>query len=791
MTRPPDEDGYELWLRYRRVADAALLERYRRQIGSLVVLGDAGPAGSPKRERSALDAAVAELQVGLSGLLGRDIGRGSDPTEPGALVLGQIGAPGLEEYQPFAPVGREGYVLRAISGQRPRIAIAGGSDLGILYGAFHLLRLLQTGAEISTLSVSSRPHLKLRLLNHWDNLDRTVERGYAGFSLWDWQKLPDYLDPRYTDYARACASIGINGSVLTNVNANALVLTDPYLDKCAALARVFRPYGLRVYLTARFSAPIELDGLPTADPLDPDVRDWWRRRVDAIYRHIPDFGGFVVKANSEGQPGPQSYGRSHAEGANLLADALAEHGGILMWRAFVYDHEVPDDRAKQAFDEFTPLDGSFRRNVLVQVKNGPIDFQPREPHHPLFGAMPKTPLLLELQLTQEYLGCATHLAYLAPLFKECLDTDTFAEGPGSSVTRVIDGTLHDHELNGMAAVTNIGTDRNWCGHPLGAANWYAFGRLAWDPALSARAIAEEWLKMSFSNEARFVEPAARLLLESREAVVDYMMPLGLHHQMAWSHHYGPGPWITEGRSDWTSAYYHRADADGIGFDRSRSGSNAVAQYFEPLASEYGTLERCPERLLLWFQHVSWDHPLSSGRTLWQELCHAHQRGVDAVRAFQALWAEIGDAIDAARFRHVSDFLAIQEREARWWRDASTLYFQTFSKRPLPAGYEPAERSLAELRALRHYYVPGISNPFVPRAPTPPLSVAPARVGSGSVVPRSVVPQSSASQSAAPQSAAPRSVAPGSIAPQSGPASLPPSVPRKVPGAAANSEKKQS
>jgi alpha-glucuronidase len=780
MTRPPDEDGYELWLRYRRVADAELLERYRRQIGTLVVLEELGAAGPQKRERSALDAAVAELRVGLGGLLGREIGRGTDATQPGALVLGQIGARGLEEYQPFAPVGREGYVLRAISGAKPRIAIAGGSELGILYGAFHLLRLLQMGAEISALSLSSRPRLELRLLNHWDNLDRTVERGYAGFSLWDWQKLPDHLDPRYTDYARACASIGINGSVLTNVNANALVLSDAHLDKCAALARVFRPYGVRVYLTARFSAPIELDGLPSADPRDPDVRDWWRRRVDAIYRRIPDFGGFVVKANSEGQPGPQNYGCSHADGANLLADALAEHGGILMWRAFVYDHEVPDDRAKQAFDEFTPLDGSFRCNVLVQVKNGPIDFQPREPHHPLFGAMPKTPLLLELQLTQEYLGCATHLAYLAPMFKECLDADTFADGPGSSVARVIDGTLHDHELNGMAAVTNIGTDRNWCGHPFAAANWYAFGRLAWDPSLSSRAVAEEWLTMTFSGDARFVECARLMMLASREAVVDYMTPLGLHHQMAWSHHYGPAPWIAEGRPDWTSVYYHRADAAGIGFDRSASGSNAVAQYFEPLASEYGTLSRCPERLLLWFHHVSWDHPLASGHTLWQELCHAYQRGVDSVRTFQALWAEIGGQVDAARCQHVSDFLAIQEREARWWRDASTLYFQTFAKRPLPDGYEPAERSLAELRALVHYYVPGISNPFVPRTPgsgtsrPTAQSVAPGSV-TGSVAPRGVT----------------GSVAPRSLASPTFTDSVPPPVPRKVPGGAANSEKKQS
>jgi alpha-glucuronidase len=729
VTRPTNEDGYELWLRYRRISDAGLLERCRRQLTSIVPLGgrspgSAGPSSVPAH--ATLAAAVAELRVGLGALLGRDIPLGDDPSCAGALLVGRSGAVELGEFQrPNGPSGepldapaKDGFwITRSLQGQE-RIAINGASYAGALYGAFQLLRLLQTGHDLAEVSLSSSPRLGLRVLNHWDNLDRTVERGYAGFSLWDWQKLPDYLDPRYTEYARACASIGINGSVLTNVNANSLVLSDAWLEKVSALAQVFRPYGLKVYLTARFSAPIEIDGLATADPLDPDVRDWWRRRVDHIYRRIPDFGGFVVKANSEGQPGPQNYGRSHADGANLLADALAEHGGVLMWRAFVYDHEVPDDRAKQAYDEFTPLDGSFRSNVLVQVKNGPIDFMPREPHHPLFGAMPKTPLMLELQLTQEYLGCATHLAYLAPMFKECLDTDTGAAGPGSSVARVIDGSLHGHELTGICSVTNIGSDRNWCGHHFAAANWYAFGRLAWEPALSASAIAEEWLRMTFSSDARFVAGAAEIMLASREAVVDYMTPLGLHHQMAVGHHYGPGPWVSEGRPDWTSTYYHRADAQGLGFDRGPSGSDAVAQYFEPLRSQYAKLETCPEPLLLWFHHVSWDHKLASGRSLWEELCCAYQRGVDAVRTFQRSWAALSEWVDEARFSQVSGFLRIQEQEARWWRDACVQYFQTFSRRPLPAGYEPAHKSLDELRAIRHYYVPGIPNPYVARVSPP-------------------------------------------------------------------------
>lgn len=720
MTPLSDEDGYELWLRYPRLRDPESLLRARQQLSTVVAVGT-----SPT-----LAAAAEELQRGVGGLCGRAIPAGIDPTVPGALVLAPASA--LHIIHAFGvadklqKLGRDGFVIATSSDAADdaeegrlmarRTLIAGVTDAGVLYGAFHFLRLLATGCDIGALAVASEPKLALRVLNHWDNLDGTVERGYAGSSLWDWHKLPDHIEPRYKDYARACASVGINGSVLTNVNANSLVLSEPYIEKVGALARVFRPYGIRVYLTARFSAPIELDGLATADPRDKDVQAWWRRRVDGIYRVVPDFGGFVVKANSEGQPGPQNYGRSHAEGANLIADALAEHGGVMMWRAFVYDHEVPDDRAKQAYSEFKPLDGSFRGNVMVQVKNGPIDFQPREPHHPLFGAMPKTPLLMEFQLTQEYLGCATHLCYLAPLFKECLDSDTFAEGPGSTVAKVIDGTLQQHALTGMCAVTNIGSDRNWCGHPFAAANWYAFGRLAWDHSLSPAEIAEEWLRQTFDGDKRLLEPALEMMLTSREAVVDYMTPLGLHHQMAVGHHYGPGPWVSEGRPDWTSVYYHRADEQGIGFDRTPRGSNALEQYFEPLRTELGDAARCPEALLLWFHHLPWDHALSSGRTLWQELCARYQRGVDAVRRFQALWRELSGLVDAARFAHVESLLRIQEQEARWWRDACVLYFQTFSRRPLPEGYERPAKTLDEYRALRHYYVPGIHNPFLPRKP---------------------------------------------------------------------------
>jgi alpha-glucuronidase len=701
-----NEDGYELWLRYPRVADEARLSAYRDQLTSIV-----GPAGDATLVR-----AIDELKRGLSGLLGREVPLGGAPGR-GALIIGTPqGSPLVRELGLEARLerlGAEGFLIESTSVRgAPATVVAASSSVGVLYGAFHLLRLLQTERDIAALSTEQRPRVGLRVLNHWDNLDRTIERGYAGFSLWDWQRLPDIVDPRYADYARACASIGLNGSVLTNVNANALVLSDPYLDRVAALAAVFRPYGIKVYLTARFSAPVELGKLKTADPLAPEVQAWWKQRADAIYQRIPDFGGFAVKANSEGQPGPQNYGRSHTDGANLLADALGDRG-IVMWRAFVYDHEVPDDRAKQAYSEFVPLDGTFRKNVLVQVKNGPIDFMPREPFHPLFGAMPKTPLLLEFQLTQEYLGCSTHLCYLAPLMKEVLDADTYARGEGSTVGRVIDGSLDGHALSGIAAVTNIGNDRNWCGHPFAQSNWYAYGRLCWDHTLSAEAIAEEWLRMTFSNDRRFLVPAVDLMLRSREAVVEYMNPLGLHHQMAVGHHYGPGPWVAEGRPDWTSVYYHRADAQGIGFDRTASGSNALAQYAPEVRAKYAELERCPEEYLLWFHHVSWDQRLPSGNTLWVELCQRFQRGVNSVRAFQTEWRELEPFVDAARFELVKSLLAVQEREARWWRDSCTLYFQTFSKRPLPPGYEPAEKTLEEYRAIRHYYVPGIHNPFSP------------------------------------------------------------------------------
>ncbi len=697
----PEDDGYRLWLRYDEVSEP-LLGSYRARATELVVAGDA----------PSLRAAKKELTRGLEGLTARAIPLRDDVTQAGAVIAGTPESSALIAALGWAAelarLGDEGFVIRSVKVRNePVTVVASKTPLGTLYGAFHFLRLLQTGASIDALDVSSTPRVRHRLLDHWDNLDRTVERGYAGFSLWDWQKLPGFVSPRYEDYARANASVGINGAVLTNVNANAVILTHAWLEKVAALAAAFRPYGVRVYLTARFSAPVELGELDTADPLSPAVRAWWAEKAREIYALVPDFGGFLVKANSEGQPGPQNYGRSHADGANLLADALAPHGGIVMWRAFVYSSDVPEDRAKQAYNEFVPLDGAFRSNVLVQVKNGPIDFQPREPFHPLFGAMPKTPLMVEFQLTQEYLGFSTHLVYLGTLFQECLDADTFARGAGSLVARVTDGTLHGHALSGIAAVSNIGTDRNWCGHPFAQANWYAFGRLAWDHRLRDDAIADEWLKMTFSRDPRFVEPAKALMRESREACVEYMTPLGLHHLMAWDHHHGPGPWIDQGRPDWTSVYFHRADARGVGFDRSASGSNALEQYRPEVAARYARLETCPEELLLWFHHVPWDHRMKSGRTLWDELCFRYQAGVEWVGGARTAWEALGAFVDRARFEEVRALLAMQEAEAKWWRDACLLYFQTHSRRPFPAGIPAPAKTLVEYRAIDEKYVPGI------------------------------------------------------------------------------------
>lgn len=577
-------------------------------------------------------------------------------------------------------LGDEGYTIRSAGND---IILESSAEKGLLYAAYHLLRLQAEGNDCKNLNISESPLYEYRILNHWDNIDGTVERGYAGKSLWKWEELPSVISPTYEKYARANASVGINGTVLNNVNASIEILSDKYLDKVKALSDIFRPYGIKVYLSVNFASPMKLGGLDTADPMDEKVAEWWKRKVHEIYSLIPDFGGFLVKANSEGQPGPCDYGRTHAQGANMLASALKPYGGIVMWRAFVYS-PTDDDRAKQAYLEFKPLDGKFLDNVIVQVKNGPIDFQPREPYSPLFGSMPHTPLMVEFQITQEYLGHSNHLAYLAPMWKEFYEY------------------VSPYSIKAVAGVANIGDDVNWCGHDFAQSNWYAFGRLAWDPKLSSSQIAREWLVQTFTDESEFLNSVEEMMLESREAVVDYMMPLGLHHIFAWNHHYGPEPWyeIPGARADWLPSYYHCADREGIGFDRTTTGSDAVSQYPDSLAAVFNSLSSCPEEFLLWFHHVSWDHKLKSGNTLWDELCYKYQTGVEKAQEFCEVWNQMSDYVDSERYQAIANRLKIQADDAVWWKDACLEYFRTFSRMKYPSGVDKPVFRLKELKKVK-------------------------------------------------------------------------------------------
>lgn len=658
------ETGADLWLRYRPLPDSAERTAYRRDLAAFVV-SFASPTG---------DAVARELTRGLGGLLGVTVTRVEQP-HAGTLVIGTAGSPmirALSWDKALNDAGDEGYVIRrATINRAPVVVVASTGDAGALYGAFHLLRLVQLRQPLAAINVLERPRLGRRLLNHWDNLDGSIERGYAGHSFF-W---PDPNTARIADYARANASIGINGSVINSVNANPQSLTPAYLQKAAAIAAILRPYRIRVYLAANFAAPRAIGGLQTNDPLNTGVAAWWRAKAEEIYGLIPDFGGFVVKANSEGQPGPQDYGRTHADGANVLADAVAPHGGVVMWRAFVYNADVDPDRVKRAYAEFVPLDGKFRANVFAQVKNGPLDFQPREPFHPMFGAMPKTPLMAELQITQEYLGQSTHLVYLAPMWKEFLDADTFARGAGSSVSKVIDGTLEGKRETGIAGVANTGLDANWTGHDFGQANWYAFGRLAWNPDLQAGPIADEWIRMTWGDAPDVVAAIHAIMLDSREVYVHYTMPLGLHHLIG-GDHYAPMPENADPRRiDWSAVYYHRADAGGIGFDRTRAGSKAVDQYRGPLADRWNDPATTPDELLLWFHHLPWDYRMRSGRTLAQEITESYNRGVLEAQALERRWATLKDHVDDERFAAVSTRLHRQARDAADWRAKCLGFFE--------------------------------------------------------------------------------------------------------------------
>ncbi|WP_237452114.1 alpha-glucuronidase family glycosyl hydrolase [Qipengyuania algicida] len=669
------EDGYALWLRYAPLTGSAK-ERLDQFNPVVVQTGEADPS---------VKVAEEELRRGLTGLLGHvPASSGGSP-----IVLAcNDGSSGAR--------GHFNVAAHQQANGRSLLAISAADSVGCLYGAFALLRELSLGRDPATVELAQAPAMPLRMLDHWDNPDGTVERGYAGRSIFDWWHLPEELSPRMIDYARANASIGINGVVVNNVNASPLFLTERYLPKLKRLADAWRPYGIRLYISVRFSAPIEVGGLKTADPLAPQVKAWWKAQAGKLYQAIPDFGGFLVKANSEGQPGPQDYHRTHAQGANMLAAALGNRGTVI-WRAFVYASSGETDRVKQAYEEFKPLDGKFAPNVILQVKNGPLDFQPREPFHPLFGAMPHTRMMLEAQITREYLGQATGIVYLAPLWKEVLDAPT---GHGATVAQVIEPT-------GMAGVANTGSDRDWTGDQFDQANWYAFGRLAWSPALSSDQIAREWVGQTFSRNPNFVRQLVPMMLSSRQAVVDYMTPLGLAHQMGTGHHYGPAPWVcTLDRPEWNPCYYNRADAEGIGFDRTRSGSDALAQYAPSVAAQWADPRTMDENDLLWFHHLPWSYRTQSGKSLWDELISRYDRGVAAVDSMAREWQTLQPYVDHERFVDVASSLAIQRKEARWWRDASIAYWQSLNHLPLPAGERPPEHSLSYYEALEFPDAPG-------------------------------------------------------------------------------------
>lgn len=676
------EDGHALWLRH-----APLHGEARARLAAL----DGAVLAEPLHEPT-VALAVEELQAGIDSLLDR---------RPAArIAFGSPRVPGSGPRAAFVLDCRNpamaGDGRFRVTGSATVLRITAGAPIGCLYAAHAALRELAQGRDPATLALDEAPAMPLRMLNHWDNPDGHVERGYAGRSIFDWWHLPERLDPRMIAYARANASIGINAVAVNNVNAKAFMLEPRYIAKLARLADAWRPYGIRVFLSARFSAPRDLGGLATADPRDPAVKAWWKAKADAIYASIPDFGGFLVKANSEGQPGPQDYGRTHAEGANMLAAALGERGTVI-WRAFVYHAEADMDRTAQAHAEFQPLDGEFADNVIVQVKNGPLDFQPREPFHPLFGAMPKTRVMLETQITREYLGQASGIVYLAPLWKEVLDADT---GRGGTVAQIVAPV-------GMAGVANTGSDRNWTGTHFDQANWYAFGRLAWNPALSSEAIAREWTAQTFVREEAPREAIVGMMQGTRETVVQYTSPLGLTHLMGTGHHYGPAPWVCDlERPDWNPCYYHRADRSGIGFDRTASGSNALAQYAPNVAAQWADPARTDAKYLLWFHRLPWDHRMKDGGTLWERLVAEHDRAELGLLARAAAWDALRAHIDAQRHAAVSADLAIQLKEARWWRDASLAYWQSLNGLPLPPGVRPIPESLEAYKSRSFPEAPG-------------------------------------------------------------------------------------
>jgi alpha-glucuronidase len=674
------DDGSRLWLKYDLIQDSAIRNAYIKTIKKIVL--------TTKTESSEI--AAAELKLALKGMIGKDIA--ISHVNSGSKTVQLIIDAGLSEIE------KDGFKIQ--SGKRG-VKIIGKTDIGLLYGTFAFIRQLQTLQDISDLSITENPKVQIRMLNHWDNADGTVERGYAGSSIWKWSELPETIDARLIQYARANAAIGINAVSINNVNASSRFLTAEYLRKIKGVADMLRPYGIKVFISVNFKSPKTLGGIETSDPLDEKVRSWWIAKTDEIHTYIPDFGGYLVKANSEGEPGPQDYGRTHADGANMLADALKNRNGIVIWRAFVYNADIDGDRFQEAFNQFKPLDGKFDKKVIVQVKNGPIDFMPREPFHPMFGAFTKTPLAMEFQITQEYLGQSTHLTYLAPMFKETLDAKVDAI---HTVAQVMDGSKDNFPISIMAGVANTGSDVNWTRHPFNQANWYAFGRLAWNYELSSEQIAKEWTAMTLTKAPVAIDQTVDIMMESLPTYIEYTYPLGLHHMMGEGHHYGPQPWLEKsGRPDWTSVYYHRAGLDGIGFDRTGKMSNALSLYAPEIQAKWNNPATMDLNYLLWFHHLSWDYKLSTGKTLWDELMIRYYKGPEDVKKMQVQWDNIRPYIDAETFNNVASRLAIQQRESIWWRDACYLYFKEFAKRPLPAGLKEPNRTLDDVKEIEKIY----------------------------------------------------------------------------------------
>lgn len=666
--------GYNVWLNYKK-QDKAFSNKYHQILTNILILTD--------REKQ--DHILASVKKEIELAFGTFSGRQPKVTYATTINTETEGLV-ISTYNHFPDFFKkllqicelpqnDGFIIKTVkNGQKQITFITALSSKGLLYGAFKFIRLLQQQKEISVLNLFSEPKTAFRMLNHWDNLDGSIERGYAGKSLWRWDELPQKISPRYEDYARICASVGINASVLNNVNTQPEILSCEYLTKVAAIADVLRRYGLTVYLSVNFASPILLDNLSTADPSNKNVIQWWTDKIKEIYKLIPDFGGFLMKADSEGQPGPFAYGKNHAEGANMFAHILQKHSGRIIWRAFVYG-QGETDRAKKAYADFQPLDGKFLPNAILQIKNGAIDFQPREPVHPLFGAMPDTNLFMEFQITQEYLGQGNHLVYLAPMWKEILTFDTFSNGKGSTVGKI----LAEKPGSGFAAVSNTGDNDDWCGSLFHPANLFAYGMLAWDYEADTSDIAREWAVCTWGHNKKLINAVMFILMNSWKACINYMTPLCLHHIMKYNHHYGPDPACDEGeREDWKPRYYHRADSIGLGFDRTETGSNAVSQYSEHNKKLFGNLKTCPEKYLLWFHHVPWDHVLSSGRTLKEELVFLYAKGVEQAEELRDKWISVKNELDAESYLSVLNKLNIQVKDAHEWQDVCVPYFLSFT-----------------------------------------------------------------------------------------------------------------